>query len=84
MIFACCHPALNEEDQVAMTLKVVSGFSASEIAKALVMQEAAVQKRLYRARKALEENKIPLEIPSGAALEARLDIVLLVIYLLFQ
>jgi RNA polymerase sigma factor (sigma-70 family) len=84
MIFACCHPALNEEDQVAMTLKVVSGFSASEIAKALVMQEAAVQKRLYRARKGLEENKIPLEIPSGAALEARLDIVLLVIYLLFN
>lgn len=84
MIFACCHPALDEEDQVAMTLKVVSGFSAAEIAKALVMQEAAVQKRLYRARKALEENKIPLEIPSGAALQARLDIVLLVIYLLFN
>lgn len=84
MIFACCHPALNEEDQVAMTLKVVSGFSASEIARALVMQEAAIQKRLYRARKALEENKIPLEIPSGATLEARLDIVLLIIYLLFN
>ena len=84
MIFACCHPALNEGDQVAMTLKIVSGFSVAEIAKALLMQEAAIQKRLYRARKALEENNIPLEIPSGPALEARLDIVLLVIYLLFN
>lgn len=84
MIFACCHPALNEEDQIAMTLKIVSGFSVSEIARALIMQEAAVQKRLYRARKALEENKIPLEIPSGPALASRLEMVLLVIYLLFN
>jgi RNA polymerase sigma-70 factor (ECF subfamily) len=84
MIFACCHPALDAEDQVAMTLKIVSGFSVREIAKALVMQEAAIQKRLYRARKALEDNRIPLEIPSGPALESRLDTVLLVIYLLFN
>lgn len=84
MIFACCHPALQEEDQVALTLKVVSGFSAAEIARALVMQEAAVQKRLYRARKALQEHQIQLEIPAGPALTARLDMVLLVIYLLFN
>ena len=84
MIFACCHPSLQHEDQVAMTLKVASGFSAAEIAKALVMQEAAVQKRLYRARKGLQVHGIQPEIPSGPALTARLDIVLLVIYLLFN
>lgn len=84
MIFACCHPSLQQEDQVALTLKVVSGFSAAEIAKALVMQEAAIQKRLYRARKGLQQHAIQLEIPAGQALTARLDTVLLVIYLLFN
>lgn len=84
MIFACCHPSLNEEDQIAITLKAVSGFSAAEIARALVMQEAAIQKRLYRARKALQENQVQLEMPNGAALTGRLETVLLVIYLLFN
>ncbi|NML20969.1 sigma-70 family RNA polymerase sigma factor [Pseudoflavitalea sp. G-6-1-2] len=84
MIFACCHPILNEEDQIALTLKAISGFSATEIAKALVMQEAAIQKRLYRARKALQENQVQLEMPHGTALASRLETVLLVIYLLFN
>lgn len=84
MIFACCHPSLHEEDQIALTLKAISGFSAAEIAKALVMQEAAIQKRLYRARKALQENQVQLEMPYGAALAGRLETVLLVIYLLFN
>jgi len=45
LIFACCHPSLKEEDQVALTLKTISGFSVAEIAKALLAQESAVQKR---------------------------------------
>src|SRR5581483_9667976 len=53
MIFACCHPALKEEDQVALTLKTASGFGVAEIARALVTNEAVIQKRLYRAKQYL-------------------------------
>lgn len=84
MIFACCHPSLNEEDQLALTLKTVSGFGVAEIARALVTNEATVQKRLYRAKQFLQQNEIALEIPSGRALTARLDIVYTVLYLLFN
>jgi RNA polymerase sigma factor (sigma-70 family) len=84
MIFACCHPSLKEEDQVALTLKTVSGFGVAEIAHALMTNEAVIQKRLYRAKQFLKENDIALEIPSGRALTARLDIVYTVLYLLFN
>jgi RNA polymerase sigma-70 factor (ECF subfamily) len=84
MIFACCHPALKEEDQIALTLKTVSGFSATEIARALVTNEATIQKRLYRAKQFLKEVHIPLEIPVGEQLTERLEIVYAVLYLLFN
>jgi RNA polymerase sigma factor (sigma-70 family) len=84
MIFACCHPSLKEEDQLALTLKTVSGFGVAEIAHALIANEATIQKRLYRAKQFLKENDIALEIPSGRALTARLDIVYTVLYLLFN
>lgn len=84
MIFACCHPSLKEEDQVALTLKVVSGFSSAEIGKALVTNEMTIQKRLYRARQFLKVNNIQLEIPSGPALYTRLETVYTVLYLLFN
>lgn len=84
MIFACCHPALKEEDQIALTLKTVSAFSAAEIARALVTNEATIQKRLYRARQFLKEVHIPLEIPAGDQLTERLEIVHAVLYLLFN
>lgn len=84
MVFACCHPSLKEEDQLALTLKTVSGFGVAEIAHALMTNEATIQKRLYRAKQFLKENDIALEIPSGRALTARLDIVYTVLYLLFN
>jgi RNA polymerase sigma factor (sigma-70 family) len=84
MIFACCHPALKEEDQLALTLKAISGFSAAEIARALVTNEGVIQKRLYRARQFLKEQEIDLEIPTGNDLAARLNIVYTVLYLLFN
>ncbi|MBS1565099.1 MAG: sigma-70 family RNA polymerase sigma factor [Bacteroidetes bacterium] len=84
LIFACCHPSLREEDQVALTLKTVSGFSAGEIARALVTNEATIQKRLYRARQYINNNGIQLEIPLGQQLPARLDTVHTVLYLLFN
>ncbi len=84
MIFACCHPSLKEEDQVALTLKTVSGFGPAEIARALVTNEAVIQKRLYRAKQFLKDNTIQLEIPSGQELSPRLETVYTVLYLLFN
>lgn len=84
MIFACCHPALKEEDQVALTLKTVSGFGVAEIAHALLTNEAVIQKRLYRAKQFLKDNHISLDIPSGRELNSRLLMVYTVLYLLFN
>lgn len=84
MIFTCCHPALSMEDQVALTLKTVSGFSVPEIARALVSNDAAIQKRLYRAKEYIRTNNIPFEIPAGLALSQRLEAVYTVLYLLFN
>jgi predicted RNA polymerase sigma factor len=84
MIFACCHPSLNEEDQVALTLKTVSGFGIAEIARALITNESTIKKRLYRAKQFLKEKNIQLEIPAGQELVARTEIVYTVLYLLFN
>lgn len=84
MIFTCCHPALSMEDQVALTLKTVSGFGIQEIARALVSNEGAIQKRLYRAKEFIRTHKIPFEIPAGLALGQRLEAVYTVLYLLFN
>ena len=84
LIFACCHPSLREEDKVALTLKTISGFGVKEIAKALLAQEETIQKRLYRAKQFIQQNNITLEIPSGKALQQRLDTVYTILYLIFN
>lgn len=84
MIFACCHPALKEEDQIALTLKTISGFSIAEVARALVTNEDTIKKRIYRAKEFIRNNNIQLEIPAGKDLSARLDTAHTVLYLLFN
>jgi len=84
MMFACCHPLLKQEDQVALTLKIVSGFSTQEVARSLITNEAAIQKRLHRAKEFLKTNNIALEIPAGNELQKRLAVVHTVLYLLFN
>jgi len=84
MIFACCHPSLKTEDQIALTLKTVSGFGIAEIAKALVLNETVIQKRLYRAKQFIKDNQINFEIPAGKELLERLETVYTVLYLLFN
>ncbi len=84
MIFACCHPALKQEDQVALTLKTASGFGIAEIAKALLTSEAVIEKRLYRAREFIRSNQISFTIPSGNQLRQRLETVYRVLYLIFN
>lgn len=83
MLFAICHPALSKETQVTMALRILGGFGLDEIASALFISKETIQKRSYRGRETLKEQGIVLEMPIGAALEERLDMVLLTIYLLF-
>ena len=84
MIFMACHPALNAQDQLAFALKTISGFSAKEIASALLVKEETVKKRLVRARKSIADLNIAFEIPQRADLPIRLNRVLEVLYLIFN
>ena len=84
MIFVCCHPALPRPAQVALTLKVLCGFGEREIAAAFLTSEAAIAKRLVRARKFLREQRVAVELPAAAELAPRLAAVLEVLYLLFS
>jgi RNA polymerase sigma factor (sigma-70 family) len=84
MMFACCHPLVPQDAQTALALKTLCGFSPLEIANAFLTSEAAIAKRLVRARQKIREQRIPFEIPSGAELSARLHGVLQTLYLLFN
>ena len=84
MIFAACHPSLNPKDQIAFSLKTISGFSQKEIASALLLKEETIKKRLIRARKTIQSGDISFEIPQGKALPQRLENVQDVLYLIFN
>jgi RNA polymerase sigma-70 factor (ECF subfamily) len=84
MIFACCHPHLARQNQLALTLKALCGFGNSEIARALLVSEETVKKRLQRATRDLIEHQIALEVPAAGELAERLDGVHQVLYLLFN
>lgn len=84
MMFACCHPIIPVEAQVALALKTLCGFSVTEISCAFLTTEATIAKRLTRAKQKIREAKVPFEIPSGAELTQRLDSVLQALYLLFN
>jgi RNA polymerase sigma factor (sigma-70 family) len=84
LMFACCHPMIPQESQTALALKTLCGFGVGEIAKAFLTTEAAIAKRLTRAREKIREVQIPFEIPSGEELSVRLDSVLQTLYLLFN
>ncbi len=83
MMFACCHPAIPYESQIALTLKTLCGLSISEIAHSFLTNDETITKRLYRAREKIRQEKIELEIPSPQTLVSRLETVLHTIYLLF-
>ncbi|HLZ54497.1 MAG TPA: sigma-70 family RNA polymerase sigma factor [Verrucomicrobiae bacterium] len=84
LMFACCHPQVPGEAQVALALKVLCGFSVTEIARAFLTTDAAIAKRLTRARQKIAEARIPFELPAGEELSRRLDGVLQSLYLLFN
>ena len=84
MMFVCCHPLIPADAQVALALRILCGFSAAEISRAFLTTEAAIAKRLTRAKEKIREARIPFEIPAGEELARRLDGVLQSLYLLFN
>jgi RNA polymerase sigma factor (sigma-70 family) len=83
LMFTCCHPALNPDAQVALTLRLVCGVTTAETAKAFLVAEATMAARITRAKKKIALARIPYRVPAADQLPARLDAVLTVVHLLF-
>ena len=84
LVFACCHPSLSRDSQVALTLRAVCGLTTAQISAAYLASETAMAQRLSRARKALRDTGSPVRIPDPEHLGDRLGEVLTVIYLVFN
>jgi RNA polymerase sigma-70 factor, ECF subfamily len=83
LIFTCCHPALAQEAQVALTLRLVCGVTTGDIAKAFLVSETTMAARVTRAKKKISAARIPYRVPDPSELPERLDAVLSVIHLLY-
>jgi RNA polymerase sigma-70 factor, ECF subfamily len=84
LIFTCCHPAINMEAQIALTLRTLGGLTTIEIARAFLVPEATLAQRLVRAQRKIQEARIPYQIPAPGSLPERLSAVQKVLYLIFN
>jgi len=83
LIFTCCHPALNPDAQVALTLRLLCGLSTADVARAFLIPEATIAARITRAKKKITAAHIPYRVPAATELRERLDGVLSVVYLVY-
>jgi RNA polymerase sigma factor (sigma-70 family) len=84
MLFAICHPSIPVESQIGLALRILCGFGIEEIATAFLTSKETINKRLFRAREKLKEEKVAIEFPGGNEIENRLETVLTTLYLLFN
>jgi RNA polymerase sigma factor (sigma-70 family) len=84
LVFTACHPVLSTEARVALTLRLLGGLTADEIARAFLVPEPTIAQRIVRAKRTLADKQVPFEVPSGPELRERLASVLEVIYLVFN
>jgi RNA polymerase sigma-70 factor (ECF subfamily) len=84
LIFTCCHPAINMQAQVALTLRTLGGLTTSEIARAFLLPEPTLAQRLVRAQRKIQQARIPYQVPDAGSLPERLSAVQAVLYLIFN
>ncbi len=84
LLFMCCHPALTPPSAIALTLRAVSGLTTAEIASAFLVPEATMAQRIARAKRTIAESGVPFALPDAAERSRRLDLILHVLYLMFN
>jgi RNA polymerase sigma factor (sigma-70 family) len=84
LVFTCCHPALETDTQVALSLRLLCGLSTAEVARAFLVSEATMAARITRGKKKIAAARIPYRVPPRAELPARVGAVLTVVYLMFS
>ena len=84
MLFAVCHPSISTEAQIGLSLRILCGFGIEEIANALLSNKETINKRLFRAKEKLRQEKIKIEFPNEVEINKRLETVLTTLYLLFN
>jgi RNA polymerase sigma-70 factor (ECF subfamily) len=84
LIFTCCHPAINMEAQIGLTLRTLGGLTTPEIARAFLVPEATLAQRLVRAQRKIQQARIPYQVPAPGFLPERLSAVQKVLYLIFN